>query len=256
MATVNFARSLATTLEFEGGFSHHPSDPGGATNMGITHRVLADWRGRAVSVADVRAMPRSEAAAIYRRLYWELCACDELPAGVDLAVFDYAVNSGVRRAMRTLQQSIGVTPDGIAGHRTVSAARRADPAGLVRVLCSRRRGFLRQLAIFSIFGRGWLRRVATVETRALSLAAAAPKPPVSQPANKELPEVNLTKTILESRTVWSNIVGMSALAASLFGIDLGVTEQSGLIDAAMKIVAGVSFVASTVFRVKASKAIG
>ena len=67
--------------------------------------------------------------------------------------------------------------------------------------------------------------------------------------------MNLTKTILESRTIWSNIVGLGALAASIFGHDIGITDQTELVDAALKVVAGASFVFSTIFRVKASKII-
>lgn len=255
MATLNFARCLATTLEFEGGYSNHPADPGGPTNMGITQKVLAEWRGEPVSAADVRALSKTEAAAIYRRRYWELCACDELPGGVDQVMFDYAVNSGVSRAVRALQQAIGVTVDGIAGHRTVTAAREADPRATVLAICARRRGFLRQLRIFSVFGRGWLRRVATVETRALALVVVPVARPSSPPQTKEPTAMNLTKSILESRTVWSNLVGLGAMAASLLGFDVGADAQAGMIDAALKIVAGASFVASTLFRVKATRAL-
>jgi len=254
MATLNFARCLATTLEFEGGYSNHPADPGGSTNMGITRKVLAEWRGSAVSAADVRALLRTEAAAIYRRRYWELCACDELPGGVDLVVFDYAVNSGVSRAVRALQQAVGVPVDGIAGHRTVAAARSADPRAVVADISARRRGFLRQLRVFTVFGRGWLRRIAMVEARALALAAANP-PSSLPPQTKEPSAMTLTKSVLESRTFWSNLVGIGALAASLFGVDIGADAQAGIIDAALKIVAGASFVASTFFRVKATRAI-
>jgi hypothetical protein len=80
MAKTNFSRALSATLQFEGGYVNHPADPGGATNMGITQRVLADWRGRSVTAADVKALTRAEAAGIYRRLYWEMVNCDSLRA--------------------------------------------------------------------------------------------------------------------------------------------------------------------------------
>jgi hypothetical protein len=60
-----------------------------------------------------------------------------------------------------------------------------------------------------------------------------------------------TKSILESRTVWSNLIGMMALLLALAGRSLGVDDQAQLVDAVLQIVAGASFVASTLFRLLA-----
>lgn len=253
MAKANFARALAATLRFEGGYSNHPSDPGGATNMGITARVLAEWRGAAVNAADVRAISKSEATAIYRRHYWEMVACDSLPAGLDLAVFDFAVNSGVARATRALQSVLGVTVDGIIGRSTIDAAHARDVRQTILSLCAARRGFLRRLAIFTTFGRGWLRRVAAIE--ALALTMVAPATPISF-VNKETWPMNFTKSIVESRTVWANVIGFAALAASILGFDTTAVDQPAVVDAVLQGVAGLSFVASTVFRIKATKTLG
>lgn len=254
MAITSFARALAATLRFEGGYVNHPADPGGATNMGITQRTLADWRGTSVSPADVRAMTQAEAAAIYRRLYWEMVACDRLPAGVDLAVFDYAVNSGVDRASRALQKVAGATVDGIVGRDTVAAVLAMPAAKVVSALCAERRGFLRRLRIFTAFGRGWLRRIAAIEALALAMAPAATTRS-TQLENQESP-VTFSKSAIESRTVWANVIGMAALGASLFGFDTSGVDQGALIDAALKGVAAIGFVASTIFRIKATKKIG
>ena len=251
MAKSNFARALDATLRFEGGYAHHPRDPGGPTNMGVTRRTLAEWRGQAVSDDDVRDLARAEAAAIYRRLYWELAGCDHLPGGVDLVVFDYAVNSGVDRASRALQSALGVTVDGIVGRATIEAARDADSAAVVVALSAARRGFLRRLPIFAIFGRGWLRRVAAIE--ALAHALAPPRPPTGPAKETIMPN---SKSIVESRTVWANVVGLAALAATLFGFDVSGVDQGAVVDAALKAVAGFGFVASTIFRIRATKKLG
>lgn len=108
MAASNFERALAHVLAFEGGFVNHPLDPGGATNLGITRAMLARARGRPVTVAHVRALTRAEAASIYRRFYWNAVRADDLPGGLDLAVFDLAVNAGPTRAARLLQRTLGV----------------------------------------------------------------------------------------------------------------------------------------------------
>ena len=170
MTGESFGRSLAEVLLHEGGFVEHPADPGGATKYGITRPTLARFRGRPVSVVDVRNLTREEAATIYRRLYWEPIHADELPAGLDLALFDFAVNSGPERTVRTLQGILAVHDDGIVGPATLAAARKADAAVVVRRLTRSRLAFLSRLASWPIFGRGWRRRALAVEREALRLA--------------------------------------------------------------------------------------
>src|SRR5690606_7617867 len=98
MTDDRFETCLAQVLRHEGGYVDHPLDPGGATNMGITRKTLARWRRVApwsdLPKAAVETLSRQEASRIYRQFYWDLCRAGQLPPGVDLAVFDYAVNSG------------------------------------------------------------------------------------------------------------------------------------------------------------------
>ena len=65
-----------------------------------------------------------------------------------------------------------------------------------------------------------------------------------------------TKTALASRTVWANLIGVASLALGLFGVRTGSLDTAGLADAATQVVAGGSFIASTLFRVLATKQIG
>ncbi|ODT81674.1 MAG: hypothetical protein ABS76_10985 [Pelagibacterium sp. SCN 64-44] len=174
MTDTRFASCLAEVLRHEGGYADHPADPGGATNMGITRKTLARWRNVSpwwdLPKAAVQALTREEAARIYRAGYWDLCRAGDLPPGIDLALFDYAVNSGPDRAVRALQAVLGVVADGLVGPLTIGAAARADARAVVNALCDRRLGFLRGLANFPTFGRGWTGRVASI--RAAALAAA------------------------------------------------------------------------------------
>jgi lysozyme family protein len=163
MAERNFKFCFDMVLHHEGGFVNHPRDPGGATNMGITLRTLQEWRGKPVSVEDVRDMKREEAMLIYLAEYWRPAHCDDWPDGVDLTVFDYAVNSGVAKAVLTLQKAAGVKADGIVGPKTRAAVRNHPPAKLIWRINTRRLNFLQRLRHWATFGRGWGRRVeATV----------------------------------------------------------------------------------------------
>lgn len=178
MTAANFEKCLDEVFRHEGGYVDHPRDPGGATNMGITHKTLARWRKITpwwkLAKSDVRNLSRREAGEIYRALYWNAIAGNALPSGLDLALFDFAVNSGPKRAIIELQRLLGVRADGIIGVLTRSATRAAlgkhGAAKIIQMLCARRMSFLRRLKIFATFGRGWSRRVASVERAALSIA--------------------------------------------------------------------------------------
>ena len=172
----NFDDCLALVLRAEGGFCDHAADPGGATSMGITRATLAGVRGHAVSKADVRALTRDEAASIYRALYWKAVRGDELPCGVDAVVFDHAVNSGPKAAIRTLQGALGFKQDGVLSRRCVDAAQGADHGALVRSLCQARMMFLKRLSTWLVFRHGWTARMEALEQAALAMCVAAPRP--------------------------------------------------------------------------------
>ena len=171
-----FARCLEEVLHHEGGFVDHPADPGGATNLGVTLETAKafgldrDGDGD-VDKADVRALRRADAAQVYREGYWEPAHCGALPAGLDLMVFDLAVNSGVRRARMFLQQALGVKADGVIGPATRRALSRADPLQTVSRMFTLRRRYYRSLRGYAVFGRGWERRLGSVYARAAIWAA-------------------------------------------------------------------------------------
>ncbi|MET0437402.1 MAG: glycosyl hydrolase 108 family protein [Devosia sp.] len=167
-----FVKCLTEVLRHEGGYVDHPSDPGGATNMGITRETLARWRKVTpwtdLPKAAVQDLTLDEAGLIYRANYWNTARAGSMPAGVDLALFDFAVNSGPDRAIRVLQGVLGVAADGEVGPVTLAAVQATDPRRLVNALCDRRLSFLQRLASFSVFGRGWTRRVAEIRAAALA----------------------------------------------------------------------------------------
>jgi lysozyme family protein len=170
----NFERCLPLLLAHEGGYTNHPSDPGGPTNFGIT---IEDYR-RYVKVnatpADVRKMKLDEAKIIYREKYWDAQRCDELPPGVDYAIFDYGVNSGIGRSGKVLRRTLGLPDDTSAvTDAVVAAAYAVDQKTLIVAICDERLRFLQSLKTWPVFGRGWGRRVAEVKSTALKMAADA-----------------------------------------------------------------------------------
>lgn len=181
---LGFDRCLQTTAKWEGGWSDHPSDPGGATQYGITQATYRRAVREGVIGATrsgVCSLNRREAKAIYRKFYWHEPGLAEysLPAGVDLAVFDAAVNQGPARAVRFLQKAVNDTlpdapslvVDGIMGPRTHEATRAVCRKGhrvaLLKNYTVRRMLHWSSLSHMATFGLGWFRRGVDVLVTAI-----------------------------------------------------------------------------------------
>jgi lysozyme family protein len=167
----NYAKCLAQVLKYEGGYVDHPKDPGGPTNKGITQEVYDEWREKNnLSDQSVRNITNEEVGSIYRQEYWDRIRGDDLPSGVDFAVFDYAVNSGVYRAAKTLQAVVGVPQDGVIGPATIKAINaKRDNKSIALDVTDRRLAFMKGLAIWPTFGKGWSARISNVKSQILSL---------------------------------------------------------------------------------------
>ncbi len=174
MAAASYDEALRRLLIHEGGYTNHPSDPGGPTNFGITIHDYRKYVKPDAIAADVRAMRAEEAKAIYRARYWDAQRCDELPGGLDYAVFDYGVNSGVGRSGKVLRRLLKLTDaSSTVTDDVIAAAQRADAKKLIAALCDERLAFLQRLKTWPVFGKGWGRRVAEVKAAALVMAAAS-----------------------------------------------------------------------------------
>lgn len=164
-----FEIALERLLVHEGGNDDDPRDPGGRTSRGITQREYDEWRRSHSGLpSDVWHAPDSVVHDIYKRNYWDALRCDELPSGVDYAVFDYGVNSGIRRSAKALQEAVGTNPDGDIGPLTMAALAKHSPQQVIDNISAERMSYLRHLPIWATFGRGWAIRVADVRRDASS----------------------------------------------------------------------------------------
>lgn len=170
----NFDFALREILKHEGGYVNHPRDPGGRTNLGVTQKVYEEWIGYPVSERIMRELTVAHVRTLYKVKYWDRVKGDDLPAGLDLCVFDFGVNAGPNRAKRYFQMLVGAKPDGVIGPRTMQALKdKRSSLGLdemIRGYSDLRHQYYRKLRHFSTFGRGWTRRVDEVEQAALRMA--------------------------------------------------------------------------------------
>lgn len=267
MAAENFELIMDQIFRHEGGYVDHPSDPGGATNMGITIGTLRDYRGTAVTKADVRSLTKAEAREIYRKRYWDVVSGDELPSGVDLCTMDSAVNSGPSRGARWLQRAVGADPDGAVGTRTLSAVEGVEPSVIVNRMCDDRMNFLRGLKTWPTFGRGWTRRVEEVRAMALELAKApvvitAPtprsdvgNPTAIAPTPEAVHEAN-AEPWYQSRVTWGAIIAAATPAIALTGYALDAVDRE-IVVAGLTAAGAVFGAATTLYgRWKAKRPIG
>lgn len=157
---MNFDQAFDALIGHEGGYSNNPADPGGETMWGVTLTVAraSGYTG------PMRDLPRDTAKAIYRAQYWDAVRADQLPDQVRFDIFDAAVNSGVKQAVKWLQRVLGVSEDGIIGPATLAAAASAGP-DIGRRYSGVRLKFMTDLPTWPSFGRGWARRIASNLTR-------------------------------------------------------------------------------------------
>ena len=174
----NFKSSLVLVLKSEGGFTTDTHDNGnklpdgraGSTNLGVTQANWEAFVGHPVTWDNMKALTAETVAPFYKRKYWDVAHCDELPQGLDYLVFDFAVNAGVGRSIKILQTAIGVTADGSLGPLSLSAINNLEPKLLIERFTDAKEKFYKALNN-PTYEKGWLARTATVEKSALSMIA-------------------------------------------------------------------------------------
>jgi len=228
----NYSHALALTLKHEGHFVNNPHDKGGPTNEGITlatYRADIDPQG---TVDSLKNISQEQVATEYRKKYWDKVRGDDLPDGLDFAMFDYAVLSSPLRAIRALQSVAGVVADGKLTNATLAAVLAIDTVKIIRALSDYRLDYLKGLSDWQYFGKGWQNRVEEVRGEALSIAhgAIAPlpeklsKPEVVMPTpvvpvptpTLTLPK-SLDKPVSQSHTIWAWFLSGLGGAISGFG---------------------------------------
>jgi lysozyme family protein len=168
----NFGACLAFVLKREGGFTDDPRDPGGATNLGVTRATWQRWTGHAATAQDIAALKVEDVTPLYKKYYWDTVKGDQLPTGLDLCLFDSAVNQGPNTAIMMLQKVLGTHVDAIMGPATMGLITMNSPSTLIQEFCDARRNRYFLTKNYTLYGKGWIRRVDACQDAALSMAAS------------------------------------------------------------------------------------
>lgn len=156
-------------IAHEGGYSDNQFDPGGATNLGCTKQVWEQYVGHPVTKDDIKNLTKADVKPLYKKRYWDAIHGDALPSGLDYCLFDCSINSGVSRTSKFIQEIVGVPADGAIGNNTIAAITQINPVTLINEFSEKRQKFLESLKTFSVFGKGWTRRIEEVRIKSLEM---------------------------------------------------------------------------------------
>lgn len=238
MVAATYDAAMVRVFADEGGYTDDPKDPGGPTNWGITIFDARKYWNATATATDVKQMPRTVAAGIYRRHYADPVRYDDLPAGMDYSVLDAAINSGQGRAIPWVSKASG-KPVKTATEAVAVSNAAPDKVTLIQAYWNVRLSFLQGLGTWSHFGRGWGRRCANGEAAAVRmwLAFGAKLSPMETRARMGQESDKATKT---SRNIKTGAAGTAAgSAASSQALDLS--------SMGMKIALGVGVVLIAIF---------
>jgi lysozyme family protein len=165
----------------EGGYAERDSEPGGAVNMGISFTAFKDWWAKHKKTgeptwADLKALTREQAEEIYRDWFFTPIHFNVLPYGVDYALVDLVVNSGVGGGLRALQKHLGFDVTGkidtntAPGAQFLWALKTRNPDDMIDKICDARLELMRSSHKWERWKHNWEPRVAWVRERAHKMA--------------------------------------------------------------------------------------
>lgn len=166
MTELIWKKAWELTGQHEGGYQCLYNDRGNWTSgkVGVGKLKGTKYGISAMSYPklDILNLTEADAEKIYHNDYWQKCRCDALPDALSIAVFDYAVNSGGKQAIKDLQTCLGVVADGIIGPQTIGAANTKPARGVLNEYMLRRLEYLVTQCKWQNFGKGWGERVQKI----------------------------------------------------------------------------------------------
>ena len=160
-----YEKLIPTVLKFEGGFANHPSDPGGATNSGVTLSTFRSVYGKDKTVQELKNMTMEQWEYIFKTRFWDRWKADDIDnQAIANLLVDWLWASGVY-GIKYPQEVLGVKTDGIVGLKTLAAINYyPNKKELFDKLWNRRKkhfeDIVRNRPKSKVFLKGWLRRLS------------------------------------------------------------------------------------------------
>lgn len=159
----DFSKYAPKLLQLEGGYTNHPEDEGGPTNLGITLKTYREYCGQEKTIKDLQNMSYGTWEKIMKDLYWDRVKGDEIEnQSLAEIIADWAVNSGLTGVMK-MQEVVGCKPDGIVGPITLSLINTSDAELLFDRIWKARQQFFINIVKRNpkkkVFMNGWMNRL-------------------------------------------------------------------------------------------------
>lgn len=161
---ITFDEAFKRLIGHEGGYSTRRDDPGnwtgGKVGVGILKGTKYGIAANTYKNLDIKNLTLAQAKEIYKRDWWDPLGGHGLHPCLVFQLWDFAINAGKSRAIKELQQAVGVPADGIIGPKTMEAVNAHDLNDVILTLTAERLLFYTDLKTWPTYGKGWTRRVA------------------------------------------------------------------------------------------------
>lgn len=172
----NYAQVMDWIFVSEGGYAERDSEPGGAVNMGISFTAFKEWwtknkKPGKPSFEHLKALTRDEAETIYKDWFFKPLSFEVMPSGVDYALVDFAVNSGVGGSIRAVRRQLGFPASSKVDASLSWRLRSYQPDRLIDEICDARLELMKGSKKWERFKENWTNRVNKVRARAHAMNA-------------------------------------------------------------------------------------
>ena len=162
--SITFDEAFKRLIGHEGGYSSDRRDPGnwtgGRVGVGTLKGTKFGLAANTYPNLDIKNLTLAQAKAIYKKDWWDKLGADGMHSAIVFQLWDFAINAGKSRAIKELQQAVGVPADGIIGPQTLAAVNSHDLNDVILSLTAERLKFYTSLSTFKTYGKGWTNRVA------------------------------------------------------------------------------------------------
>lgn len=175
---ITLSDALIFTLAWEGGFTNHPLDPGGATNFGVIQSRYDEYRKlKKLKTQSVKFITKAEYEEIYDKYYWDPVRAQYLSGPLGLSLFDTAVNLGVGGALSRLQSSMKLPVTGTWTKNISDKIHDSNQLDIAINICklrvAKRYARVKQRPDQVVFLKGWLNRDNALLRKVKSLGGTA-----------------------------------------------------------------------------------